>query len=122
MTTQGTYDDIDPSIVYLVDSPLREEFEKCFSDYPTEKCNSILPNGNFQQDLDGEYMVNNICCAWMGYHDRALQENLKLRDTPVMRELSDKEIYEIAEKHNYAFDIITFTRAILSAAKGSNHD
>jgi len=83
-----TYDDIHPIIVYRVDSPLRHEFEEYVrSEYPPS-CAEF----NLKKDSKGNYIETNIYYSWVGYHDRALQENLKLRDAPVLRELSDEAI------------------------------
>lgn len=122
MTTQGTYDDIDPSIVYLVESPLREEFEA----HILRKSSNYTQSAFRRDDLGSYHTHSWLNLVWHGYHDRALQENLKLRDTPVMRELSDEEILNISEDFSYSISpepfrksLVNFARAILSAAKGN---
>lgn len=113
----GTYDDIDPSIVYLVDSPLRREFEEYVKSYCKQwEVEFILAKCN-----DGEYESNETDWQWIGYHDRALQENLKLRDTPAVRGLSNEDITLIACGKMFITNsqIVNFAREILTAAKGN---
>ena len=89
----GTYDDIDPSIVYLVDSPLRHEFEE----YVRSKYPPSCAEFNLAKDNSSYYIETDIYYGWIGYHDRALQENLKLRDAPAIWQLSAREILSAAK-------------------------
>jgi hypothetical protein len=66
---------LNPDIQYLYDCPLRKEFEAYFNSHFDFPVDEEVPK------YDGAYLTDFANLLWIGYHDRAAGENLKLRRT-----------------------------------------